>query len=73
MPGVRKAFFDNIKIGMEIGSFENIASRKGPILVMGADKKSCYDTIAKVKKILDVRVTDGSNGRSALHAPLGTN
>ncbi len=54
--GVHKAFFDNIEIGMKTASIKDKSSRKGPILVKGKSKKDCYDTISKVKKILDIKV-----------------
>lgn len=61
---VNKAFFDNVGIGMEIGDITDKSSRKGPILVQGYNKESCYEVIEKVKQLLDIKVDtiDGVRG-----------
>lgn len=56
LPGVKRAFFDNIELGMQTKSIKDKASRKGPILVSGATKKDCYDAIERVKEVIDIRV-----------------
>lgn len=56
IPGVEKAFFDNIELGMKTTSIKDKSSRKGPILVKGHSKADCYNVIAEVKSILDIKI-----------------
>ena len=56
LPGVIKAFFDNIQLGMISNSIMDKSSRKGPILVQAKNKMECYDIIQKVKELLDIKV-----------------
>lgn len=56
MPGVIRAFFDNIELGMKSGSITDKSSRKGPILVHGMNKQDCYDAIDKVKAVLNIKI-----------------
>ena len=64
--GVRKAFFDNIEIGMKTRSIRDKSSRKGPILVQGQTKEDCYKTIKNVKDLLEIEVTDGNCVKNAI-------
>ena len=52
--GVRKAFFDNIEVGMHIDSITDKSSRKGPIIVEGNCKTDCYNIIEDIRPILQI-------------------
>lgn len=65
VPGVIKAFFDNIELGMKTASIRDKSSRKGPILVKGRNKKDCYSVIEQVKKVLKIQVKT-SNGEESV-------
>lgn len=54
--GVRKAFFDNIAVGMHTKSIRDKSSRKGPILISGRTKEDCYTVIEKVKQSMEIKV-----------------
>lgn len=54
-PGVIKAFFDNVYVGMKTGSIKDKSARKGPILVKGKTKRECYDIIGQVHNDLIVK------------------
>lgn len=54
--GVIRAFFDNIELGMESKSITDKSSRKGPILVHGMSKQDCYNTIEKIKDVLNIKI-----------------
>ena len=56
IPGVIKAFFDNIELGMKTTSIKDKSSRKGPILVKGHSKVDCYSVIEEVKSVLDIKI-----------------
>lgn len=60
IPGVKKAFFDNVALGMKIDAIRDKSSRKGPIIVQGRSKEDCYRIIEKVKSTCRVNVE--SNG-----------
>ena len=64
--GVRKAFFDNIFVGMKTRSIRDKSSRKGPILVQGQTKEDCYKTIKNVKDLLEIEITDGNCVKNAI-------
>lgn len=57
IPGVRRAFFDNIAVGMESKSILDKYARKGPILVRGKDMEECRRIGDEVQKTLDIRVS----------------
>lgn len=54
-PGVIKAFFDNVYVGMKTGSVKDKSARKGPILVKGKTKRECYEIIGRVQSNLIVK------------------
>ena len=56
IPGVVKAFFDNIELGMKTTSIKDKSSRKGPILVKGHSKLDCYNVVDEVKGVLDIKI-----------------
>lgn len=56
IPGVRKAFFDNISLGMHTAPIADKASRKGPILVQGKTRAECLQIISQVKQALHIKV-----------------
>ena len=56
VPGVRKAFFDNISLGMHTAPISDKASRKGPILVQERNRDECLQVISRVKEVLSIRV-----------------
>ena len=64
IPGVRKAFFDNISLGMQTAPITDKASRKGPILVQGKSRAECMEIISRVKEVLSIKVRtpDGLTG-----------
>ena len=64
--GVRKAFFDNIFIGMTTQSIRDKSSRKGPILVEGTTKEDCYRTIKKIKYDLQIKIENNGEIRNAI-------
>lgn len=66
IPGVHKAFFDNISYGMTTDSIKDKSSRKGPILVKGRTKDECYSIIETVKNTLKIRVNDGIKERDVI-------
>ncbi len=51
-----KAFFDNVEVGMEIGSITDKSSRKGPFLVKGTTTEECQKTFEAIKKLLEIKV-----------------
>ena len=61
IPGVSRAFFDNVAIGMPLGPIKDKSSRKGPVIVQGKSKEACYQVIDKVKSNLQIEVE--SNGK----------
>ena len=54
--GVRKAYFDNISLGMHTAPIADKASRKGPILVQGKTREECIEVISRVKEVFSVRI-----------------
>lgn len=61
IPGVSKAFFDNVHLDMESRNAIDKSSRKGPILVFGKEKKDCLDIFEKIKSILDINIVNGTS------------
>ncbi len=56
LDGVDTAFFDNVSEGMEIISNLDKSSRKGPIIIFGKSPNECYQTIEKIKAVLQIEV-----------------
>ena len=54
--GVRKAYFDNISLGMHTAPIADKASRKGPVLVQGKTREECIEVISSVKEMFSVRI-----------------
>lgn len=61
IPGVSRAFLDDVAIGMQLGPIKDKYSRKGPVIVQGKSKDACYQVIDKVKSSLQIEVE--SNGK----------
>ncbi len=63
---VEKAFFDNIQVGLQVHSIKDKSSRKGPILIKADSIQECYDTIEKVKSVLNIEVKTEEGIKSAI-------
>lgn len=66
LPGVLKAFFDNVNVGMNCLSIKDKSSRKGPILVSGKTKKECYNIIDAVKEKLIIKISDSAGEKDII-------
>lgn len=67
IPGVEKAFFDNISLGMQLPPIKDKSSRKGPILIKGRTKEDCLEVMNKVKSTLDISIVDSAgNGKGVI-------
>lgn len=60
IPGVIRAEFSNVKIGMKVSPARDKYSRKGPILVKAADKLGCYAIYEKIRESLQI-CTEGDS------------
>ena len=58
--GFIRAVLSNVQIGMSIPAARDKYSRKGPILVKGQTKESCYQAIDKIKSVFRVKVQTSS-------------
>lgn len=63
--GVRRAFFDNIRVGMKTGAITDKSSRKGPVIVEGETKADCYRVIEAVRQALHIEI---ENNGAKYHA-----
>lgn len=59
--GVKKAYFDNIYVGMKTKKMIDKTARKGPILIQGKNITQCCNTIKEVKKTIVVKVKTNNN------------
>lgn len=57
-PGVVKAFFDNVFVGMTVDEVAHKASRKGPILVTANSIEDCKRLFNEIKNTLNIVVLD---------------
>lgn len=56
LPGVHKAFLDDVQVGKRIVKMKDKTMRFGPILISGINRKAVNETIENVKKTLAVEV-----------------
>lgn len=56
----------NVKEGEDTYSHENKYARKGPFLVVGRDKKECYETLEEIKSTLKISVNTSQGVQSII-------
>lgn len=56
LPFVKMAMVNNLKVGMKTEKMEYKGARKGPILVVGSDRKELEENIARVQNALHIIV-----------------
>lgn len=65
LPGVRTAFWNNIGLGDLVGSINDKASRKGPIIIEGETRDECYQLERIIRETLDIKV-ETNKGRKGI-------
>lgn len=64
LPGVQKAYLDELEIGMKTKGATDKTMRLGPILIYGKDRATCREIITRIQQtlVIEVKTSEGVKG-----------